>query len=247
MPCPTGLKLTFATQNLILIFPFWLVFWCFRSQLQCGVLLWRGSKIFWWFKIKTTFSSHMLFCSSIVFSHGWIFKFIFKKFSYWLFMETCIVFNLYNMSPFSSNDVHYWVARFLCLICFCFGMFCAAVNASRILDGEMFKMTLSKPKNGNAQHLRAVQVVPLRSGFRPAIVSLRELYGVRSSWLLFSSTVYCCVLANTTDCLFLFSSILNCTAFSKHLTFFNTLSIARIYAHVSVGGILIACPYTRKN
>ncbi|ONI00892.1 hypothetical protein PRUPE_6G109500 [Prunus persica] len=54
----------------------------------------------------------------------------------------------------------------------------AAVNVSRILEGEMFKMTLSKPKNGNAQHLRAVQVIPLRSGFQPAIVTLRELYGV---------------------------------------------------------------------
>ncbi|KAL6276198.1 hypothetical protein ACE6H2_019799 [Prunus campanulata] len=57
----------------------------------------------------------------------------------------------------------------------------AAVNVSRILEGEKFKMTLSKPKNGNAQHLRAVQVIPLRSGFQPAIVTLRELYGVRSS------------------------------------------------------------------
>ncbi|XP_008226435.1 PREDICTED: uncharacterized protein LOC103326001 isoform X2 [Prunus mume] len=53
----------------------------------------------------------------------------------------------------------------------------AAVNVSRILEGEMFKMTLSKPKNGNAQHLRA-QVIPLRSGFQPAIVTLRELYGL---------------------------------------------------------------------
>ncbi|KAK9940030.1 hypothetical protein M0R45_016707 [Rubus argutus] len=57
----------------------------------------------------------------------------------------------------------------------------AAANASRILEGEMFKMTISKPKNGNAQHLRAVQVTPLRTGFQPAIVTLRELYGVRSS------------------------------------------------------------------
>ncbi|XP_004290597.1 PREDICTED: uncharacterized protein LOC101296825 [Fragaria vesca subsp. vesca] len=57
----------------------------------------------------------------------------------------------------------------------------AATNASRILEGEMFKMAISKPKNGNAQNLRAVQVVPLRTGFQPAIVTLRELYGVRSS------------------------------------------------------------------
>ncbi|KAK4607543.1 hypothetical protein RGQ29_001406 [Quercus rubra] len=40
-----------------------------------------------------------------------------------------------------------------------------AVSASRILEGEMFKMTLSKPKNGNAQHLRVVTVIPLRTGF----------------------------------------------------------------------------------
>ncbi|OAY51526.1 uncharacterized protein LOC110614087 isoform X2 [Manihot esculenta] len=57
----------------------------------------------------------------------------------------------------------------------------AAANAGLILEGEMFKMTLSKPKNGNAQHLRAVSVLPLRTGFQPAIVSLRELYGVRAS------------------------------------------------------------------
>uniref|UniRef100_A0A2N9EY65 Replication factor A C-terminal domain-containing protein n=1 Tax=Fagus sylvatica TaxID=28930 RepID=A0A2N9EY65_FAGSY len=55
----------------------------------------------------------------------------------------------------------------------------AAVSANRILEGEMFRMTLSKPKNGNAQHLRVVSVVPLRSGFQPAIESLRELYGKR--------------------------------------------------------------------
>ena len=60
-----------------------------------------------------------------------------------------------------------------------FLMFYAAVSASRILEGEMFKMTLSKPKNGNAQHLRVVSVVPLRTGFQPAIESLRELYGKR--------------------------------------------------------------------
>ncbi|KAM2523048.1 hypothetical protein PS1_029913 [Malus domestica] len=57
----------------------------------------------------------------------------------------------------------------------------AAANASRILDGEKFRLTISKPKTGNAQHLRAVQVIPLRSGFQPAVVSLRQLYGVRSS------------------------------------------------------------------
>ena len=61
------------------------------------------------------------------------------------------------------------------------GISYAAETTSRILEGEMFKMTLSRPKNGNAQHLRVVQVVPLRSGFQPAIESLKEFYGVRSS------------------------------------------------------------------
>ena len=60
-----------------------------------------------------------------------------------------------------------------------FLMFYAAVSASRILEGEMFKMTLSRPENGNAQHLRVVSVVALRTGFQPAIESLRELYGKR--------------------------------------------------------------------
>ncbi|KAH7542694.1 uncharacterized protein LOC107409708 [Ziziphus jujuba] len=56
----------------------------------------------------------------------------------------------------------------------------AAATASKILEGEMFKITLSKPKNGNAQHLRVVQVFPLRTGFQPAIETLKEFYGVKS-------------------------------------------------------------------
>ncbi|GLT65028.1 hypothetical protein SLA2020_374830 [Shorea laevis] len=55
----------------------------------------------------------------------------------------------------------------------------AAENASKVLEGEMLQMTLSKPKNLNAQHLRAVTIVPLRSGFQPVIQTLRELYGVQ--------------------------------------------------------------------
>jgi hypothetical protein len=55
----------------------------------------------------------------------------------------------------------------------------AASNAAKILEGEMCRMTLSRPKNGNAQHLRAVSIVPLRSGFKPAIESLKEFYGVK--------------------------------------------------------------------
>lgn len=54
----------------------------------------------------------------------------------------------------------------------------AATNVGKILEGELFRMTLSKPKNGNAEHLRVVSIVPLRSGFQSAIKSLKELYGV---------------------------------------------------------------------
>ncbi|KAL9241223.1 hypothetical protein vseg_015356 [Gypsophila vaccaria] len=54
----------------------------------------------------------------------------------------------------------------------------AAENAGRILEGELCRMTLSKPRNGYAQHLRVASVVPLCSGFRPVIQSLKQLYGV---------------------------------------------------------------------
>ncbi|KAA0037314.1 uncharacterized protein E6C27_scaffold3G00270 [Cucumis melo var. makuwa] len=53
----------------------------------------------------------------------------------------------------------------------------AAETVSEILVGEMFRITISKPKNGNAQHSRVVQIVPLSSCFQPAIIRLRELYG----------------------------------------------------------------------
>ncbi|KAK2978729.1 hypothetical protein RJ640_015260 [Escallonia rubra] len=56
----------------------------------------------------------------------------------------------------------------------------AAVVAGRFLEGEMLRVTLSKSKNGNAQHDRVVSVVPLMSGFRPVIETLRESYGVRA-------------------------------------------------------------------
>ncbi|XP_057528113.1 uncharacterized protein LOC130806904 isoform X1 [Amaranthus tricolor] len=52
----------------------------------------------------------------------------------------------------------------------------SAANANKILEGEMCRMTLAKPKNGNAQHLRVASVVPLSSGFQPVIQSLKELY-----------------------------------------------------------------------
>lgn len=55
----------------------------------------------------------------------------------------------------------------------------AAETAGRALIGEMLTVTLSKPKNGNAQHLRVVSVVPMRTGFQTAIETLRELCQVR--------------------------------------------------------------------
>ncbi|XP_017983172.1 PREDICTED: uncharacterized protein LOC108663466 [Theobroma cacao] len=54
----------------------------------------------------------------------------------------------------------------------------AAKNASNALVGEMFRITLSKPKRGNAEHLRMTSVVPLRSGFQPVIETLKDLYRV---------------------------------------------------------------------
>ncbi|CAA0822388.1 Unknown protein [Striga hermonthica] len=57
----------------------------------------------------------------------------------------------------------------------------AAMAAGEALEGEMLAVTLSKPKNGNAQHIRVVSVVPLRSNFQPAIVTLREVYRARGA------------------------------------------------------------------
>lgn len=55
-------------------------------------------------------------------------------------------------------------------------MFYAAGCVGKALEGEMLRVTLSQPKNGNARHLRVVSVVPLRSGFQPIITTLKELY-----------------------------------------------------------------------
>ncbi|KAJ4977230.1 hypothetical protein NE237_002336 [Protea cynaroides] len=54
----------------------------------------------------------------------------------------------------------------------------SAVAAGKVLEGEMFQMTLSKPKNGNARNIRVVSVFPLRSDFSPAINTLKKLYNV---------------------------------------------------------------------
>ncbi|VVA91082.1 unnamed protein product [Arabis nemorensis] len=51
----------------------------------------------------------------------------------------------------------------------------AASMVNEVLDGEMFRMTLNRPQNRNAQHMRVTSLVPLRSGFQPAIVTLTHL------------------------------------------------------------------------
>ncbi|KAL5709892.1 hypothetical protein ACHQM5_020522 [Ranunculus cassubicifolius] len=54
----------------------------------------------------------------------------------------------------------------------------AVATAGKILEGELFRLTLSAPKNGNAEHLRVVSIVPLSSDFRPIIESLKKVYSV---------------------------------------------------------------------
>ncbi|KAJ7981053.1 Nucleic acid-binding, OB-fold containing protein [Quillaja saponaria] len=51
----------------------------------------------------------------------------------------------------------------------------SAENFGKVLEGEMFRITLSKPKSGSAQHLRVVSFVPLRSDFQPAIETERTI------------------------------------------------------------------------
>ena len=46
------------------------------------------------------------------------------------------------------------------------------------LMGEMFQITLTKPRRGKAEHPRMTAVVPLRSAFQPVIQTLEELYRV---------------------------------------------------------------------
>ncbi|VFQ67240.1 unnamed protein product [Cuscuta campestris] len=57
----------------------------------------------------------------------------------------------------------------------------AARTAGKALEGEMLRVTLSHPKNGNARDLRVVSVVPLRSGFQPIITTLTQLYKMKDS------------------------------------------------------------------
>ncbi|XP_047318353.1 uncharacterized protein LOC124921707 [Impatiens glandulifera] len=55
----------------------------------------------------------------------------------------------------------------------------AAVDAGRTLEGELLRVTLSKPKNGNAQHLRVVNVVPFSSVFQPVFPTLKQHYRLK--------------------------------------------------------------------
>ncbi|KAJ9188792.1 hypothetical protein P3X46_000156 [Hevea brasiliensis] len=55
--------------------------------------------------------------------------------------------------------------------------FCNSFNSSSSSSSKRLFHLL----NGNAQHLRAISVSPLRTGFQAAIETLRELYGVRAS------------------------------------------------------------------
>ncbi|XP_010532370.1 PREDICTED: uncharacterized protein LOC104808393, partial [Tarenaya hassleriana] len=57
----------------------------------------------------------------------------------------------------------------------------AASMANQVLEGEMLRMTLTRPHNRNAQHTRVASVAPLRSGFKPVIVTLREIFQRNSS------------------------------------------------------------------
>ena len=88
-------------------------------------------------------------------------------------------FEIQTTLKHSSMGLNIWFASYLILFISLEKCFNVAVNAGKFLEGEMLRITLSKPKNGNAQHLRVVSVVPLRSGFRPAIESLKEFYGER--------------------------------------------------------------------
>ncbi|OMO76896.1 hypothetical protein CCACVL1_15355 [Corchorus capsularis] len=52
----------------------------------------------------------------------------------------------------------------------------AVKSASDALVGEMFRITLKKAVKRDAEHLRMTEVVPLRSNFKPVIITLKEQY-----------------------------------------------------------------------
>ncbi|AEC08080.1 putative nucleic acid-binding, replication factor A [Arabidopsis thaliana] len=64
----------------------------------------------------------------------------------------------------------------------------AASMVNQVFDGEMLRMTLTRPQNRNAQHMRVASVVPLRSGVQPAIVTLRQICTKNASLGNFSTT-----------------------------------------------------------
>ncbi|XP_022741346.1 uncharacterized protein LOC111292949 [Durio zibethinus] len=57
----------------------------------------------------------------------------------------------------------------------------AAKNANHALVGELFRVVLTKPKRGKAEHLRMTSVVPLRTAFQPVIETLKELNQVEQN------------------------------------------------------------------
>ncbi|OMO64795.1 hypothetical protein COLO4_31833 [Corchorus olitorius] len=52
----------------------------------------------------------------------------------------------------------------------------AVKSASDALVGEMFRVTLKKAVKRDAEHLRMTEVVPLRSNFKPVMITLKEQY-----------------------------------------------------------------------
>ncbi|MBA0714228.1 hypothetical protein Golax_013213 [Gossypium laxum] len=52
---------------------------------------------------------------------------------------------------------------------------CAVKIASKVLVGELLKVTLNSPKRGKAEHLRMTNIVPMSSDFEPVIETLRKV------------------------------------------------------------------------
>ncbi|TYH98603.1 hypothetical protein ES332_A11G008000v1 [Gossypium tomentosum] len=47
--------------------------------------------------------------------------------------------------------------------------------ASKVLVGELLKVTLNTPKRGKAEHLRMTNIVPMSSDFEPVIETLKKV------------------------------------------------------------------------
>lgn len=52
---------------------------------------------------------------------------------------------------------------------------CAVKIASKVLVGELLKVTLNTPKRGKAEHLRMTNIVPMSSDFEPVIETLKKV------------------------------------------------------------------------